>query len=92
MDTAVKNAGALTVSKADVAWPTNAPYTVLAGLNLLACDLTAATTAVTAIVPVTRSYEKSSAATAHGATLLVTNLATPTGLSSDGGALNALSL
>jgi hypothetical protein len=47
----------MTVSVDDVAWPTNAPYTVYAGLNLLACDLTTATTAVTAIVPVTRSYE-----------------------------------
>lgn len=90
MDTPVKNAGAMTVSKADVAWPTNAPYTVLAGLNLLACDLTDATTAVTAIVPVTRSYEKSSGN--HGATLLATSLTAPTGLASDGGALNALAL
>lgn len=47
----------MTLGVANVAWPTNAPWTVYAGLNLLACDLTAATTTVTAVVPVTRSYE-----------------------------------
>jgi hypothetical protein len=82
----------MTVGVDSVAWPTNAPYVTMAGLNLLACDLTAATTAVTAVVPVTRSYEKDSASTAHGATLLTSSLATPTGEASDGGCLDAFAV
>jgi len=82
----------MTLGADGMAWPKNAPYTVYAGLNLLACDLTAATTAVTAVVPVTRSYEKASASSAHGATLLATSLTVPTGLASDGGALNAFAI
>jgi hypothetical protein len=82
----------MTVGLANTAWPVNAPYVMMAGLNLLACDLTTATTAVTAVVPVTRSYEKASAATTHGATVEKSNIEVPTGTSSDGGALNAWSL
>jgi hypothetical protein len=77
----------MSVGKDGISWPVNAPYVTMAGLNLLACDLTAATTAVTAVVPVTRSFEKASGT--HGATLLASSSTIPTGLSSDGGALKA---
>lgn len=82
----------MTLGKDDVAWVKNAPYTVYAGLNLLACDLTTATTTVTAVVPVTRSYEKNAATDTHGATLIKSNIELPTGEASDGGALNAMSI
>lgn len=63
----------------------------LGGLNLLICDLTAATTAVTAVVPVKRSFEGTKGGDA-GATLAKTGLLVGTGLSADGGALDAWAL
>lgn len=64
----------------------------LGGLNLLVCDLTAATTAVTAVVPVTRSFEGATASSDAGATLLKSGRLVPTGVSADGGALDKWAL
>ena len=71
-------------------WPVSAPYVTLAGINLLVCDLTSGTGAMTLLVPVKREIEGTNGN--HGATLLAVAAGgntLPTGLAADFGALNA---
>jgi len=60
---------------------------MMAGLNLLVCDLGTAVTANTWVIPVKREAEVGAGAT-HGATLLAANVV-ETGHAADFGALNA---
>jgi hypothetical protein len=59
----------------------------MGGLNLLVCDLTDAKTAVTAMVPVTRTYGGDGKVD-HGDVLGKARRVAPTGLTSDGAALD----
>lgn len=59
---------------------------MMAGLNLLACDLGTDKTANTWVIPVKREVEAGSGN--HGATLLAANVV-ETGLAADFGAVNA---
>lgn len=59
---------------------------MMAGLNLLVCDLGSAVTANTWVIPVKREVESGSGN--HGATLLAAN-AVEDGLSADFGAVDA---
>lgn len=81
--------GGIVADVKNVAWTSNAPYTVFAGLNLLACDMSDDAAEVVAVVPVTRTFEGADGAK-HGATLLKSSIVVPTGKSSDGGAFVTL--
>lgn len=71
-----------------MAWNMNAPYMNEAGLNLLVCDLAAATTAVTVVVPVTRVYAGAKAADLSGGKLKASHRTKPDGMSGDGGSMH----
>lgn len=58
-------------------------------MNLLVCDLTAAVTAVTVVVPVTRTFSGAKADATVGPGLKTTTRTEPTGLSSKGSDLDA---